>query len=65
MINDTSTLLTGQQLSVQVGEGGLLFIGTQDWAFAVQMTVQNSIASNGVLHIISGVLTYPGFVRPA
>jgi uncharacterized surface protein with fasciclin (FAS1) repeats len=57
--------LTDQQLSVQVGEAGLLFIGTQDWPFAVQMTVQNSIASNGVLHIISGVLTYPSFVRPA
>lgn len=43
------------------GGPGALFLG----AFASEVVLPNLSAVNGVVHGIAGVMTYPGYKRPA
>eukprot|EP00611_Tribonema_gayanum_P000406 TRINITY_DN10278_c0_g1_i1.p1 TRINITY_DN10278_c0_g1~~TRINITY_DN10278_c0_g1_i1.p1 ORF type:complete len:1032 (-),score=243.55 TRINITY_DN10278_c0_g1_i1:430-3486(-) len=59
------TQRTDCELHTQVGEGGLLFMGTPGWPFSADVITRDLVASNGVLHMISSVLTYDGYRLPA
>ncbi|KAG5183693.1 FAS1 domain-containing protein [Tribonema minus] len=59
------TQRTDCEMHTQVGEGGLLFMGTPGWPFSADVITRDLVASNGVLHIISSVLTYDGYRLPA
>lgn len=50
----------GQQHKGGGGGGGDLFLG----AFTAEVVLPDLNAVNGVVHGISGVMTYPGYVRP-
>lgn len=50
-----------QERHSRIKELGDLFLG----AFAAEVVLPNLNALNGVVHGISGVMTYPGYERPA
>lgn len=58
------TRLDGKRLSVQVVSSTQTFVSSADQAFNAEVIRPNYNAANGVIHLIDGFLTFPGYVRP-
>eukprot|EP00612_Vaucheria_litorea_P006962 CAMPEP_0171470284 /NCGR_PEP_ID=MMETSP0946-20130122/74_1 /TAXON_ID=109269 /ORGANISM="Vaucheria litorea, Strain CCMP2940" /LENGTH=966 /DNA_ID=CAMNT_0011999667 /DNA_START=79 /DNA_END=2979 /DNA_ORIENTATION=+ len=56
------TVLRGETIDFQVGKGSLVFVGTSDWPFSASLVESDIVCTNGVIHVISSILTFKDYV---
>lgn len=63
-VSGLPSLLQGQALATQVLSAKQAFVSAADQAFSGELVRPDLHCTNGVLHVVDGFLTFPGYRRP-